>query len=220
MLRTIPLALAPLALALAGSAPDAPRGGYVEARTAAVYAGACHYGGQVTTQGREAVLAWSFDGGRAGGVSLAGVDVVCALAAPANLDQPGPRRSVIYVSASAPPAAREAAVALVRERCAALLGEVRAVLPCAVSVSLERERYTVRAGKAVALEGRLLPDEACCTMPLAVWYAPLAPEVLRPRVGESALARCAEPRLGPPWERLLENDALAGRFAFGPEVAR
>ena len=33
-------------------------GDYVEARTASVFAGACHYNGELTTTGREAELAW------------------------------------------------------------------------------------------------------------------------------------------------------------------
>ncbi|MCA1632087.1 MAG: hypothetical protein LC774_17540, partial [Acidobacteria bacterium] len=61
--------------ALEGSraAADGVRGVYVEARTASVFAGACHYNGELTTAGREAVLAWSVKEGSWGGVNLAGV---------------------------------------------------------------------------------------------------------------------------------------------------
>src|ERR671928_228601 len=55
---------------------DGVRGVYVEARTASVFAGACHYNGELTTAGREAVLAWNVKGGSWGGVDLAGVRAV------------------------------------------------------------------------------------------------------------------------------------------------
>jgi hypothetical protein len=55
---------------------DGVRGVYVEARTASVFAGACHYNGELTTAGREAVLAWSVKEGSWGGVQLAGVRAV------------------------------------------------------------------------------------------------------------------------------------------------
>jgi hypothetical protein len=35
------------------------RGDYVEVRTASVFAGACHYNGEVVTTGRDAIMAWN-----------------------------------------------------------------------------------------------------------------------------------------------------------------
>src|SRR5918997_2889835 len=58
---------------------DGVRGVYVEARTASVFAGACHYNGELTTAGREAVLAWSVKEGSWGGVELAGVRAVAGV---------------------------------------------------------------------------------------------------------------------------------------------
>ncbi|HEX8117567.1 MAG TPA: hypothetical protein VF521_09860, partial [Pyrinomonadaceae bacterium] len=55
---------------------DGLKGVYVEARTASVFAGACHYNGELTTAGREAVMAWSVKEGSWGGVSLAGVSAL------------------------------------------------------------------------------------------------------------------------------------------------
>ena len=34
-------------------------GDYVEARTASVFAGACHYNGELVTTGRDAIMAWN-----------------------------------------------------------------------------------------------------------------------------------------------------------------
>jgi hypothetical protein len=52
------------------------RGDYVEVRTASVFAGACHYNGEVTTTGRDAMMAWSVSSGKWQGVDLAGVRAV------------------------------------------------------------------------------------------------------------------------------------------------
>src|SRR5687768_13059871 len=72
-------------------------GRYVEARTASVFAGPCHFNGEYTTQGREAVLALAFDAGTLNGVSLDGLTVVAAVSADANLAERGRRSSVVYV---------------------------------------------------------------------------------------------------------------------------
>lgn len=219
-----------------GLDPAVPRGRYVEARTAAVFAGACHYGAQLTTQGREAVVAWSFEGGVWNGQPLAGVDVVCAIAAPANLieaDAAGGterRHSVVYVSKGAEPGARDAAVALVRERYARLLGEVREVRPAAIAFRSDERAYEVTVDGELALEGGLVLDR-CCKMELQVWYAPFAKsragtaeraqlgerlgggDVFDIEVGCSEVFRYRARRLGPVWERIGENNAFVGRFA-------
>ena len=49
------------------------RGDYVEVRTASVFAGACHYNGEVVTTGRDAMMAWNVTSGKWQGVELAGV---------------------------------------------------------------------------------------------------------------------------------------------------
>ena len=48
------------------------RGDYVEVRTASVFAGACHYNGEVITTGRDALMAWNVTSGNWQGVDLTG----------------------------------------------------------------------------------------------------------------------------------------------------
>ena len=48
------------------------RGDYVEVRTASVFAGACHYNGEVVTTGRDAMMAWNVTSGKWQGVDLSG----------------------------------------------------------------------------------------------------------------------------------------------------
>ena len=199
-------------LAVPQAASRAPSGRYVEARTASVFAGACHYGAESTTAGREAVLAWHFESGALGGVELAGLDAAAAVAGQGNLaDADVTRRSILYVSDRATPAQRDAALAWIRERCAAALGRVEAVKVVPLSVSICGDDYQVEAGGLFAIQGRLLADRACCKMPLSVWYRPLI-EIPRPIVGCNALFRYTDKDLGPVWSRRDENTSLAGVF--------
>lgn len=199
--------------ALAGA--DALHGRYLEARSASVFAGACHYGSEFSTQGREALLAWHFDGGEVGGVPLAGVTVVAIVAGPGNLDIAGmPRRSELYADASAPAAARSAACAVVRARHRALLGRARVAAPRPIRFERAGDRFRVEVEGMASLTGALLPDRACCTMPLARWYEPFS-DVGPAIVGESAEFHHAGTRWIPRrWARFDENSAFAAQFRW------
>jgi hypothetical protein len=208
--------------------PAAPRGHYIEARTAAVFAGACHYGAQLTTQGREAVIAWCFDGGQADGLSLAGVNVVCAVSGEANLAEDAERHSIVYVSESATPAQGRAAVKLVRARHADLLGDVRSVRTAKIAHRSDEDGYAVTIPGVLTVAGDVVPDR-CCKMELQVWYAPLAERdgvvpsgleldgrnVRDVEIGNNATFRYDERSLGPVWRRHDENNGFVGRFSFG-----
>ena len=60
-------------------------GDYVKVRTASVFAGACHYNGELVTTGRDAVMAWCFTSGSWRGVDLSGLRVMAAVGAEQNL---------------------------------------------------------------------------------------------------------------------------------------
>src|SRR5262245_14587524 len=76
------------------TAPAAFSGVYVEARTASVFCGACHYNGELVTTGRDAIMAWSFSAGQYNGVDLAGVRVAASVTSPENLsDERAPHRA-------------------------------------------------------------------------------------------------------------------------------
>src|SRR5688572_156016 len=121
-------------VAAPGQAAPAVTGDYVESRSANVYVGACHHEGEIQTVGRNAVLAWNITEGEFQGVSLTGVSAVAILAADRNLDLPGAKReSILYVSEKASPEQREALVALLKERAAAALGDLKGIRAAAVS---------------------------------------------------------------------------------------
>lgn len=203
----VPLATAPR--------PEvAPCGRYVEARTASVFAGACHFGGEATTTGREALLAWRFDGGEHAGVALAGVDAAVVIVGEANLAEAGAaRRSVVYVSDRATAAQASAVRALLTRELGAQLGELVATERVPLVVAFEAETYSVVSAGHFALRGELLPDRACCRMPFQVWYAPFAP-VAQPVVGANAEFRCVDARLDREWSRPDENASFAGAFRW------
>lgn len=189
----------------------------VEARTASVFAGACHYGGEATTAGREALIAWHVESGSYAGVDLAGVDLAAAIAGEGNLADAGTaRRSIVYLSDRATPEQRGAAEALLRLRLGDRLGRVLAVATVPLATEFEGDRYRIDAGRLFRIEGALLADRACCKMPLAVWYEPIAP-ISAPIVGRNAVFRYSDERLGSVWDRSDENTGFAGTLVRAEE---
>src|SRR6476620_11868051 len=69
------------------------RGDYVEVRTASVFAGACHYNGEVVTTGRDAMMAWNVTSGKWRGVDLSGVRAMAIVTSDANLSDSDAERS-------------------------------------------------------------------------------------------------------------------------------
>ena len=65
----------------------AVRGDYVEVRTASVFAGACHFNGEVTTAGREAMMAWNFTSGKWQDIDLTGVRLMAIVSSDINLSE-------------------------------------------------------------------------------------------------------------------------------------
>src|SRR5882672_7910494 len=99
------------------------KGDYVEVRTASVFAGACHYNGEVTTTGRDALMAWNVKSGQWRGVDLAGVSVVAIVTADANLSDNGAARSSeIVIGSSASDAQSRAILEALKSRYAASFG--------------------------------------------------------------------------------------------------
>src|SRR6266851_8826683 len=78
------------------------KGDYVEVRTASVFAGACHFNGEVTTTGREALMAWSITSGKWKGVDLTGLRAIASVSADDNLsNSQARRRAEVIVDKSA-----------------------------------------------------------------------------------------------------------------------
>ena len=203
----------------ASHADAALRGQYVEARTASVFAGACHYGAECTTRGREALLAWHFTSGARHGVDLSGVNAALAVAGDANLaGGTGARRSIFYVDAKATRAQQDAALELVRSRCGVLMGELIAVERVDLRVAFDAEHHDVRAPGLFELSGGKLPNRECCKMAYDVWYAPFI-ELAQPIVGCDDVFRYEDARLGSVWSRSGQNEAFVGTFTWSEAAA-
>src|SRR5437870_3218330 len=61
------------------------QGDYVEVRTASVFAGACHFNGEVVTTGRDALMAWNVTAGRWNATDLTGVRAIAIVNSEENL---------------------------------------------------------------------------------------------------------------------------------------
>ena len=193
---------------------DGVRGVYVEARTASVFAGACHYNGELTTAGREAVLAWSVKEGSWGGVSLAGVRAVAVVGSEANLtDSAAARKTELIVDGNVSAAQANAFARAVASAYGAVLGRVVEVRRAPVGFVAEGRSFKVSAPGAAVLDVEAMPDDLCCRMPHMVWYAPLVPVEGR-KVGYTRAASYAGGAAGEAWQRTGENGAFYGTFAF------
>ena len=61
------------------------QGEYIEARSASVYVGACHFGAEYVEGGKEATLIWNIRQGSWNNVSLDGLTIVAVVSAKNNL---------------------------------------------------------------------------------------------------------------------------------------
>ena len=199
-----------------GASASAPTGDYVEARTASVFAGACHYSGEYVSDGREAVLAWHFKAGDWHGVSLAGLSAVAVVRADNNLAEAdrAPRDGALCGlsrdSGPAEGAGRRADRSVRRLASARSLphGDGRHHLP-----RISPSGYRVVAPQVAALSVDALPNRECCKQPNLVWYKPLAPVTDR-RVGYTQTASVTARTGGDAWTRGDENSAFYGTFTL------
>ena len=197
-----------------GASASAPTGDYVEARTASVFAGACHYNGEYLSDGREAVLAWHFKSGDWHGVPLAGVSAVAVVRADNNLAEASAHRAtMLYVDTHATPAQQKALAEALNARYAASLGKVTPAGTAAITFQHLANGYRVSAPQIAALSVDALPNRECCLQPNLVWYKPLAPVTDR-RVGYTQMASCTARTGGDAWTRGGENSAFYGTFTL------
>jgi hypothetical protein len=194
--------------------PGTPVGDYVEARSCSVFAGACHYNGELVTTGREAVMAWSIASGKWKGVDLAGVKVAAAVASEDNLGNArAERKSELAIDSSATDAQAAAIADAIKSHYAASLGDVVSVRRTTIEFRHEGRQYSVIAAGFVKLAVQGMPNDECCKQPNLVWYNPLAPLTLR-KVGYTSDAAYTAGDITDAWQRSGENSAFYGPFAF------
>ena len=190
------------------------RGEYVEVRTASVFAGACHYNGELTTAGRDALMAWNVKSGEWRGIDLVGVRIVAIVSADVNLaDNNAARRSEIIISENASDAQSRAMLEVVKSRYAASLGKIISVRRGPLTFEHKDKTYKVSADDFASINIEAMPDDLCCKMPQLVWYSPLVPLENR-KVGYTTKALYAGAAVGDPWQTTGQNSAFYGSFAL------
>ncbi len=189
------------------------KGDYVEVRTASVFAGACHYNGEVTTTGRDALMAWNVTSGKWNGAYLTGMRAIAIVSADDNLSsaQAG-RRSELIIDKSATHAQTLAMLDAIKSRYADALGQIISVRTAPINFKHEGKTYEVDSAEA-AINVEAMPNDLCCRMPNLVWYSPLVSLGQR-RVGYTVKALYAGHTVSDRWERAGENSAFYGSFAF------
>jgi hypothetical protein len=192
--------------------PSTPiAGDYVEARTASVFAGPCHYNGELLTTGRDAVMAWSINHGTWKGVDLSGVRAAAAVTSDANLsDDTAQKRSEVVINTTASDAQVSAMADMLNSKCAAGLGQVVSVRRGDVSFKRDAEHYEFNAAGLGSASVDAMPNHECCKHPELVWYTPLSPITDR-RVGFTQFAKY-DGKMSQTWERNEENSAFYGAF--------
>jgi hypothetical protein len=215
-MRYMNLIAAALTLAVAASATAAEpvKGDYVEVRTASVYAGPCHYNGELVSTGRDAILAWNIASGSHEDVNLAGVRAVAVVTSDANLiDEKAARKSELVIDAAATDKQAAAAEAMFKSQYGPSLGQVVKVRRSPIMFTREKDAYVVDAKGVASLNVQAMADEACCKQPSNVWYAPIAKLDAR-KVGFTSSAAYTGGAITESWARANENSAFYGSFSL------
>jgi len=190
------------------------QGDYVEARTASVFAGACHYNSELVTSGRDAVMAWKIGSGSVNGVNLAGVKAMAVISCESNLsDDSAARRSEITIDNEASDAQAAAMVRLLSGHCGKSMGQIVAVRRGPINFQHVGGQYEVNAAGFASMSVAGMPNSECCKQPNLVWYSPLI-QLNGRKVGYTRTAAYAAGTLGDSWQRSDENSAFYGSFSF------
>jgi len=189
------------------------RGDYVEVRTASVFAGACHYNGEVVTTGRDAMMAWNVTSGNWQGVDLSGVRVMAIVSADVNLgEQNAARQAEVIIDSKASRTQALAMLNALKEKYAASLGNIVEVRSAPISFERNGRTYAVVTNEA-AINVEAMPNDLCCKMPNLVWYTPFVGLENR-KVGYTSKALYSGKTVGEPWSRSGENSAFYGTFSL------
>lgn len=189
------------------------RGDYVEVRTASVFAGACHYNGEVVTTGRDGMMAWNVTNGQFQGVDLSGVRAMAIVSADVNLaEDNAARRSEIIIDSNASRAQSVAMLNVLKEKYAAALGTIAEVRSAPIRFERTGRAYNVVTNEA-AINVEAMPNDLCCKMPNLVWYTPFVGLENR-KVGYTTKALYNGKVVGEPWSRSGENSAFYGSFSL------
>ena len=190
------------------------QGEYIEARSASVYVGACHFGAEYVEGGREATAVWNIQSGSWNDVSLENLTVVAVISGKSNLAiDTKTRKSVLYMDPSTTPEQRAALSDILTTKYADVLGGVVATQTASIEFTKEGTRYDVTVGEVLKLSANRYPC-AGCTQPHQIWYKPLT-TIQNAIVGKSEVYRYKDTHLPVTWQQSgTENNVFVGNFSM------
>ena len=190
------------------------QGEYIEARSASVYVGACHYGAEFVEGGKEATLVWNIQQGNWNDVSLDGLTVVAVVSAKSNLAiDTETRKSVLYMDPSTTGEQRAAVSDLLTTKYADVLGEVVTTQTAAVEFTKQGTKYDVTVGEVLTLSANRYPC-VNCTQPHQIWYKPLT-AIQNAIVGKSEVYHYKDSHLPVTWQQGgTANNVFVGSFSM------
>ena len=192
-------------------------GDYVEARSNHVYTCPCLCSSESVTDGREAILAWSFDRGDYQGKSLEGVKVVVVLASDGSLSLGDrPRRAVLYVDEAEADVSQDAVASLLRREYPAVIGNIIAVHSATIFFQKGPQEVNVRIPGIASVHVRTprLPEDA--ELGSMVWYGPFI-SVAEPTMAMTLLYEYRGSDFANQWWRSEPGiTSYFGRFAVSP----
>lgn len=192
----------------------AVQGEYIEARSASVYVGACHFGAEFVEGGKEATLVWNIHRGSWNNVSLDGLTAVAVVSAKNNLAiDTKTRKSVLYVDTKATPEQRAALSNMLATKRADVLGKVVATPIAPITFTKKGTKYDVTVGEVLSLAANRYPC-VHCTQPHQIWYEPLT-EIQNAIVGKSEIYRYKDKHLSVNWQQGdAANNVFVGSFSM------
>ena len=190
------------------------QGDYIEARSASVYVGACHFGAEYVEGGKEATLVWNIQHGSWNNVSLEGLTVVAVVSAKSNLDiDTKTRKSVLYLDPNTTAEQRAAISDLLTTKQADVLGEIVTTQTAVIKFTKDGTKYDVTVGDVLALSANRYPC-ANCTQPHQIWYKPLT-AIQDAIVGKSEVYRYKDSHLPVKWQQSgTANNVFVGCFSM------
>jgi hypothetical protein len=205
MLNSSPISVGPSA---------ALKGEYVESRDTSVFAGPCHYNGEVVTTGGNAILAWHVLSGSWDGVDLSGVRAMAAVTCETNLADPSESHQCeIAIDSTATKAQSAAMVEMLKNRMGEKIGQIMSVRSVPIFFVHYARQYRASAMGFGSMDVCGMANDECCKQPNLVWYAPLMQLDWR-KVGYSNNTAYTAGSLTDPWQRADENDAFYGAFTI------
>ena len=192
----------------------AVQGEYIEARSASVYVGACHFGAEFVEGGKEATLVWNIHRGSWNNVSLDGLTAVAVVSAKNNLAiDTKTRKSVLYVDTKTTPEQRAAISNMLATKRADVLGKVVATQIAPITFVKKGTKYDVTVGKVLTLSANRYPC-VHCTQPHQIWYEPLT-TIKNAIVGKSEIYRYKDTYLPVNWQQGdAANNVFVGSFSM------